>query len=182
VRPENGHLLGVALRRYSASELPFLSFTRVTFDARGYRRLLAQRGVLAVRGLVSSDLTGENGATPFYLQQSLGGGETLRGFHSYRFPDRALAHLSVEYRWRAHRYVEIAPFLDTGTVAPALVAAVARLIQDEPRSGHSRPHQDANHRPARLGSELGRTPDRPWRRACFLDPLNKRVVACPLNP
>ena len=118
--PENGHVLGVAVRRYSASDLSFLSFTRVTFDARGYRRLLSERGVLAVRGLVSSDVTGENGETPFYLQQSLGGGETLRGFHSYRFPDRALAHLSVEYRWRAHRYVEIAPFLDTGTVAPAL--------------------------------------------------------------
>jgi outer membrane protein assembly factor BamA len=118
--PENGHVLGVAVRRYLASDVSFLSFTRVTFDARGYRRLLSDRGVIAVRGLLSSDLTGENGATPFYLQQSLGGGETLRGFHSYRFPDRALAHLSVEYRWRAHRYVEIAPFLDTGTVAPAL--------------------------------------------------------------
>jgi outer membrane protein assembly factor BamA len=118
--PENGHVLGVAVRRYSASDLSFLSFTRVTFDGRGYRRLLSERGVLAVRGLVSSDLTAESGATPFYLQQSLGGGETLRGFHSYRFPDRALAHLSVEYRWRVHRYVEIAPFLDTGTVAPSL--------------------------------------------------------------
>jgi outer membrane protein assembly factor BamA len=118
--PENGHVLGIAVRRYSASDVSFLSFTRVTFDARRYRRLLSERGVLAVRGLLSSDLTGENGATPFYLQQSLGGGETLRGFHSYRFPDRALAHVSVEYRWRAHRYVEIAPFLDTGTVAPGL--------------------------------------------------------------
>ena len=129
--PENGHLLGVAVRRYSASDTPVtfvpgasapadLSFTRVTFDARGYRRTLSERGVLAVRGLVSSDFTGENGATPFYLQQSLGGGETLRGFHSYRFPDHALAHASVEYRWRVHRYVEIAPFLDTGTVAPSL--------------------------------------------------------------
>ena len=118
--PENGHVFGVAVRQYSASDLSFLSFTRVTFDARGYRRLLSDRGVLAVRGLVSSDLTGENGATPFYLQQSLGGGETLRGYHSYRFPDHTLAHLSVEYRWRAHKYVEIAPFLDTGTVASEL--------------------------------------------------------------
>ena len=118
--PEDGHLLGVALRRYSASDSPDLSFTRVTLDARGYRHLISERGVLAVRGLVSTDLTGDNGATPFYLQQSLGGGETLRGFHSYRFPDQALAHASVEYRWRAHRYVEIAPFLDTGTVAPSL--------------------------------------------------------------
>jgi outer membrane protein assembly factor BamA len=118
--PENGHMLGFAARRYSASAFEDLSFTRLTFDARGYRRLRSERGVLAVRGLVSSDLTGDSGATPFYLQQSLGGGETLRGFHSYRFPDQALAHLSVEYRWRAHRYVEIAPFVDTGTVAPAL--------------------------------------------------------------
>jgi outer membrane protein assembly factor BamA len=116
----NGYLAGVAVRRYAASNIPALSFTRVTFDARSYRRLLSERGVLAVRGLISSDLTGENGATPFYLQQSLGGGETLRGFHSYRFPDQSLAHLSIEYRWRAHRYVEIAPFVDAGTVAPSL--------------------------------------------------------------
>lgn len=129
--PENGHMLGVAVRRYTASDTPAafassasagtnLSFTRVTFDARRYRRAFSERGVLAVRGLVSSDFTGENGATPFYLQQSLGGGETLRGFHSYRFADQALAHASVEYRWRLHRYVEIAPFLDTGTAAPSL--------------------------------------------------------------
>jgi hypothetical protein len=128
--PDNGHLLGIAIRQYSASDTAAgfagaaapmdLSFTRLTLDARAYRRALSERGVLAVRGLVSSDLTGENGATPFYLQQSLGGGETLRGYHSYRFPDQALAHVSVEYRWRAHRYVEIAPFLDTGTVAPSL--------------------------------------------------------------
>jgi hypothetical protein len=126
--PEDGLVLAAGLRRYSASAAfaqgasapRNLSFTRVTYDARGYRRLLSDRGVIAVRGLVSTDLTGDNDATPFYLQQSLGGGETLRAFHSYRFPDQALAHASVEYRWRAHRYVEIVPFLDTGTVAPAL--------------------------------------------------------------
>jgi hypothetical protein len=118
--PEDGRLLGVGLRRYAASDTPELSFTRLTIDARGYRRLLSDRGVLAVRGLMSSDFAGDAGATPFYLQQSLGGGETLRGYHSYRFPDQALAHASVEYRWRVHRYIEIAPFFDTGTVAPAL--------------------------------------------------------------
>jgi hypothetical protein len=117
--PENGHMIGVAIRRYAASDMPQLSFTRITYDARGYRPLFFERGVLAVRGLVSSDVNAGDGATPFYLQQSLGGGETLRSFHSYRFPDHALAHASVEYRWRAHRYVEIAPFLDAGTVAPA---------------------------------------------------------------
>lgn len=117
--PDDGHMAGIALRRYSASDAPALSFTRLTLDARAYRRLRWDNSVLAVRGLVSSDLTDSGAATAFYLQQSLGGGETLRGFHSYRFPDQSLAHVSIEYRWRAHRYVEIAPFLDAGTVAPS---------------------------------------------------------------
>ena len=118
--PQDGGMAGVSVRRFSASEISALSFTRLTLDLRGYRRLLSPRGVLAARGLVSTDLTGDTGRTPFFLQQALGGGETLRGFHSYRFADQSLAHVSVEYRWRAHRYVEIAPFFDTGTVAPAL--------------------------------------------------------------
>jgi outer membrane protein assembly factor BamA len=144
--PENGHMLGFAGRHYAASDMPAafapgapaaraLSFTRLTFDARGYRRVLSPRGVLAVRGLVSSDLASDNGATPFYLQQSLGGGETLRGFHSYRFPDQALAHVSVEYRWRAHRYVEVAPFLDAGTVAPALARLSLGSVKMSPGVG-----------------------------------------------
>jgi outer membrane protein assembly factor BamA len=118
--PEDGTLLGVAVRRFAANDAPELSFTRMTLDMRAYQRLLSPRGVLAVRSLVSTDFTGERGSTPFYLLPSLGGGETLRGFHSYRFEDRSLAHVTAEYRWRAHRYVEIAPFVDAGTMAPAI--------------------------------------------------------------
>jgi outer membrane protein assembly factor BamA len=91
--------------------------------------------VIAVRGLVSTDLTGDNGSTPFYLQQALGGGDTLRGFHSYRFPDQALAHATVEYRWRAHRFVELAPFLDVGTVAPGLSRLSLGALEASPGIG-----------------------------------------------
>jgi hypothetical protein len=114
---DDGQMIGVSLRRFAAPAAPELSFTRVTVDARGYRRTFSARGVLAARVLVSADLTRDNASTPFYLQQSLGGGDTLRSFHSYRFPDQALAHVTVEYRWRAHRFIEVAPFLDAGTVA-----------------------------------------------------------------
>ena len=113
--------------------------------------------------------------------KSLGGGETLRGFHSYRFPDQALAHVSVEYRWRAH----IATWRSRRSSIPARsrrpVAALAGLVQDEPGSGHSRPHRPANHRAARLGVGLRRAPDRPRCRACVLDPPTSNPVACPLN-
>ena len=118
--PEDGQMIGASLRRFSATDRERGSFTRLTLDVRAYQRALSERGVIAARGLVSTDLTGETGSTPFYLQHSLGGSATLRSFHSYRFADLALAHATVEYRWRAHKYVEVAPFFDVGTVAPGL--------------------------------------------------------------
>ena len=118
--PEDGQMIGAAFRRFSSTDMEQHSFTRVTLDVRAYQRALSERGVIAARGLVSTDLTGDTGSTPFYLQHSLGGSATLRGYHSYRFADLALAHATVEYRWRAHKYVEVAPFFDVGTVAPAL--------------------------------------------------------------
>jgi outer membrane protein assembly factor BamA len=118
--PENGQMIGASVRRFSATDMERRSFTRLTLDVRAYQRALSERGVIAARGLVSTDLTGETGSTPFYLQHTLGGSATLRSFHSYRFADLALAHATVEYRWRAHKYAEVAPFFDVGTVAPAL--------------------------------------------------------------
>lgn len=133
--PADGRFLGFAARRYSAMNSPELSFTRLTADARAYRQWPSTRGVIAVRGLVSADLTRDNASTPFYLQQSLGGGDTLRGFHSYRFPDQALAHATVEYRWRAHRYVELVPFYDVGTVAPGLSHLSLSALKASPGIG-----------------------------------------------
>jgi len=84
-----------------------------------------------VRALLSSDFTDSGRQTPFYLQQSLGGGDTIRGLPSYRFPDQALYVLTAEYRWRAHRYVEVAPFVDVGNAARAL----SRLTFDSLKVG-----------------------------------------------
>lgn len=124
--PADGGFLGVAVRRFQPrGEAP--GFTRLTFDGRTYRRV--GRGVIAVRGLSSLDLAPPE-ATPFYLQESLGGGETLRGYRPLRFQDRALLHLTAELRWRAHRFVDVAPFVDTGTTGDR----VGRLGSDGWRS------------------------------------------------
>jgi outer membrane protein assembly factor BamA len=118
--PENGTLVGIALRRFESGGVVDRDFTRLTFDLRGYAKPVTSRGVVALRGLLSSDFTDSGKPTPFYLQPSLGGGDTIRGLRSYRFQDQALYVLTAEYRWRAHRYVEIAPFIDAGNVAPRL--------------------------------------------------------------
>lgn len=129
--PEAGWLAGTSLRQFAAVSGAAPSFARATIDVRGYQRIPG--GTVAVRSLASADLGGS--ATPFYLQASLGGPNTLRGFSNYRFTDRALAHLSVEYRWRAHRYIEIAPFLDAGTVAGSWARLAAGDLEMTPGIG-----------------------------------------------
>lgn len=130
--PDDGTFVGVAFRRFAASGAPDLDFTRMTFDARAYAKPMTERGVLAVRALLSSDFTDSGGQTPFYLQQSLGGGDTIRGLPSYRFQDQALYVLTAEYRWRMHRHVEVAPFVDVGNTASAISRLTFRSMKVGP--------------------------------------------------
>jgi hypothetical protein len=130
--PDKGTFVGVALRRFAAGGAPDLDFSRLTFDARAYAKPIASRGVLAMRALLSSDFTDSGRNTPFYLQQSLGGGDTVRGLPSYRFRDQALYVLTAEYRWRLHRHVDITPFVDVGNTAPALSDLTLRSLKVGP--------------------------------------------------
>ena len=45
------------------------------------------------------------------------GGHTLRGYSPWRFRDRNRVLLSGEYRWAAGPFVDMAVFMDAGTVA-----------------------------------------------------------------
>ena len=55
-------------------------------------------------------------AVSFYLQRTLGGGETLRGFSEYRFRDENQLFLAAEYRWEALPALEFAAFWSGGKV------------------------------------------------------------------
>ena len=129
--PEDGWFTATSLRHFAPLSQSTDAFTRATIELRGYRG--APGGVIAARGLTSADLGGS--ATPFFLQASLGGAQTLRGFGNYRFTDRAVAHGTVEYRWRVHRYFEITPFVDAGTVAHSWGRLAAGDIEVTPGVG-----------------------------------------------
>jgi len=129
--PETGWFTGTTLRHFEPLSQTTDSFTRTTIDVRGYQRVPG--GVVAMRGLTSADLGGS--ATPFFLQASLGGAQTLRGFGNYRFADRAVAHGTVEYRWRVQRYFEITPFVDAGGVAHSWGQLAAGDIEVTPGIG-----------------------------------------------
>ena len=114
--PEDGRVIAASVRSFRADR-PNLSFTRFTVELRTYRRTFSARGVFATRFVFAGDFSAAESTTPFYIRQSLGGTDTLRGFDSYRFADRTLAHATAMYRYRVHRYAEIIPFFDIGTTA-----------------------------------------------------------------
>jgi Omp85 superfamily domain len=116
--PHAGSFLGLVWWRANGRDSDPYDFRRIVLDARHYLTPFTRRGVVALRGLLTSDLVSDGAEVPFYLQHTLGGTETLRGFPGYRFRDRAVAHFTVEYRWEVHPVVEVAPFFDAGVVAP----------------------------------------------------------------
>jgi hypothetical protein len=122
IRPQAGSLVGVTAWRFVSRGSGGFDFTRLLLDVRGYSTPLAPGHVLALRLLVSSARPDDGSRVPFYLQHTLGGNQTLRGFHGYRFRDNFLAAMSAEYRWNAHRFVDIVPFVDAGGVAPGMRA------------------------------------------------------------
>ena len=70
------------------------------------------------------------GRVPFYLQESLGGSHTLRGFDSFRFRGEKVILGQAEYRWLAAPPIELAVFYDIGTVS----APGEDLDFDDPKS------------------------------------------------
>ena len=116
VIPSAGVSVRVDAARYDDRTSDLYDFTRVVGDVQaqiplGYRnRILALR----VRG---SNSVGENGGSvPFYLMETIGGANSIRGFSEYRFRDSRNLLLNVEYRWEVWSYVDFAFFYDAGKV------------------------------------------------------------------
>jgi outer membrane translocation and assembly module TamA len=79
--------------------------------------LFRQSSVLALRGLVTTTDTSGGNTVPVFMLPSLVGSNTLRGYPSWRFRDRHRLLLSGEYRWMASQVIDMAIFVDAGTVA-----------------------------------------------------------------
>ena len=93
------------------------SFRRVELTAQQLIPTHAERGVIDVgaRAWLSQSNTGRS--VPFFLMPTLGGGDFLRAFPSYRFRDRNALLLKGEYRWAVHPMMDVAGVYETGKVA-----------------------------------------------------------------
>ena len=116
--PRKGGMLGFLASRFHAIDVgpENLSFFRTAVDGR-YFLPATSRSVVALRALASRDFPDSGGRVPFYLQQTLGGGDVLRGFDRGRFRGTSLVTVSAEYRFDVHKFIELAAFGDAGQVA-----------------------------------------------------------------
>ena len=110
----------VSFTRYADRDLDQFTFNRWDVDLRQFIPFVHDTHTLALRAWVSSSDPSEGDTVPFYLQPTLGGSYTLRGYRTFRFRDRSALLLQAEYRWRINEFVTGALFYDTGAVGPEL--------------------------------------------------------------
>lgn len=117
---QSGGHYRVSFSYFSDRDLDQFSFRRFDVDLRQYIPFFQSTRTIALRAwLAATDASGGN-VVPFYLQPTLGGAYSLRGFRSFRFRDETVALVQAEYRWRINEFVTGAFFFDTGAVGPGL--------------------------------------------------------------
>jgi len=121
-RHSPGYTTGGALYRVALHDYNGLSgaadFTRTEIDLRQFVPLVHDNWVVALQARADLSAAADGQVIPFFLLPSLGGRDTLRGFDDYRFADRNRLLFRSELRWTAAPVVDMAVFLDQGTVAP----------------------------------------------------------------
>jgi hypothetical protein len=114
--PTSGGLYRAAVSRFSDRDSGAFSFTRYETEAAQFVPLAGSRVVIALHGLMVGT-AGTTSNVPFFLQPSLGGNNSLRGYDEYRFHDRHMLLVNAETRLALMTHVDAAVFVDAGNVA-----------------------------------------------------------------
>jgi surface antigen Omp85-like protein len=115
--PTGGGLYQFIAAAYSDRDSGTYSFRRYEVDAAQFVPVFTKRWILALHGReVLSDVSSGH-VVPIYLMPSLGGKNTLRGYHDYRFHDNDMQTFSAEVRCALFTHVDAAVFADAGKVA-----------------------------------------------------------------
>jgi hypothetical protein len=116
-RPVSGGLYRASVTVFSDRDLGGYSFREYELHALQMIPVLRDVWRVAVRGWGVLTDTGPGQQVPVYMLPALGGSSTLRAFPNYRFHDRHLLFASVESRWALMTHVDVAAFVDAGSVA-----------------------------------------------------------------
>jgi outer membrane protein assembly factor BamA len=109
--------------RYAAQYVRYLpsghapnSFLRLDLEAEQFVPVFNRTRVFAIHGSSSLTTTRSTESVPFYLQPTLGGPNTLRGYRFNRFYGDNSTMATAEYRWNASPILQVVAFADAGKV------------------------------------------------------------------
>ena len=114
--PTTGGLYRAAWTGFTDQDDATFSVRRTEAEASQFIPISRSRVVLALHGWLAASDTPDDGWVPFYLQPSLGGHNTLRGYSDYRFHDRNLLLTNLEVRFAIFTHLDAAIFADGGNV------------------------------------------------------------------
>ena len=83
--PHQGVMAAATYERFSDRTENAFSFDRFGIDVRAFVPLGSPQRILALRSALLIDEAATGNRVPFFMQQSLGGSHTLRGFDSFRW-------------------------------------------------------------------------------------------------
>ena len=102
--------------RYMSRDLDGYDFFRVDLHATQYIPLFNRTHVITLNGASSLTNATDNQRVPFYLQPTLGGPDTLRGYRVFRFYGNNSTMVNAEYRWELSPILDMVAFADGGKV------------------------------------------------------------------
>ncbi len=114
--PRKGSRVRVSYDYYKNRDSGAYSFRLLRGSIEQYVPFFNQKRILALRARTAISYASPGQAVPFYLQQTIGGPDDLRGFRLFRFTDNNSLALNAEYRWEVAPALEMALFADGGKV------------------------------------------------------------------
>ena len=118
--PHQGFMVALAYARFDDRTEGRFSFDRYGLDARAFVPLGSPQRVLALRSALLIDEADSGNVVPFFMQRSLGGSHTLRGFDSFRWRGPKVMLYQAEYRWEPLSFWDLDMFVDAGAVGGAV--------------------------------------------------------------
>jgi len=117
LNPHSGGKYQLLYGYYDDQKLGRYSFRRLDAEVQQHFPFLKKKRVISFRALASLSDTNPGQSMPFYLMQEVGGADSLRGYREFRFRDRNLLVMNLEYQWEAFSGLDMAIFGDAGKVA-----------------------------------------------------------------
>jgi len=115
--PRSGGLYRVAFGIWDDTSLEQYDFRRADLLLRQFMPVGSEKAHVVSGTFGVSYVNNSTGdRVPFYFLPYVGGVDTVRSFHEFRFKDENAVWMSAEYRWIPIKYVSFATFFDAGKV------------------------------------------------------------------